>query len=294
MRYLVERRAGAALAAGLILWCAGAMTARADDPNTPGPQGRLARLFRSKGDQSAKPTSADNAATPTGLPPMPDPTFPPGSPTPAFLNNPATPSNAAGIYAGSGFGNPGPSTPPSSSGPANRIVPQPRNAKAATESDPLVTRISLGRSDSGGQFGMMMQVYADGTVIDGEGVHHVPRESLKPIVDAIQDGEILKQHGHCGGPPTDFVEQVHMVVYERNLGRLRASAFSYSGNTQGCDHSVRHVHKALDDIQAKISGTPSTSSIPAATASASQPMAAPHTASPAFPRNATRIGLSPR
>ena len=39
--------------------------------------------------------------------------------------------------------------------------------------------------------------------------------------------------GHCGAPATDYVESVHVIVYERSLGRLRANAFSYSGNPQG-------------------------------------------------------------
>ena len=73
--------------------------------------------------------------------------------------------------------------------------------------------------------------------------------TLKPVSDALQAGELYRLKGHCGGPATDYVEQVHVVVFERTLGRLRANSFSYSGNPQGCDHTVRHLHAALDGLQ---------------------------------------------
>jgi hypothetical protein len=135
----------------------------------------------------------------------------------------------------------------------SRIIPQPRVTRAVTDADPIVTRVSLARSDDGAQFGMFLQVYADGTVIDGEGVHQVGREGVKPVLDALQASELYRLKGHCGSPPTDFVEQVQMVVYERSLGRLRANAFSFSGNPQGCDHSVRHLQTVLDALQTKLS-----------------------------------------
>lgn len=134
-----------------------------------------------------------------------------------------------------------------------RIVPQPRISRPITEADPIVTRVTINRSDDGNAFGMFLQVFADGTVLDGEGVHHVGADVLKPIVEALQSGEFSRLKGHCGGPATDYVEQVHVVVFERTLGRLRANAFSYSGNPQGCDHAVRHLHAALDTLQARIS-----------------------------------------
>ena len=83
---------------------------------------------------------------------------------------------------------------------------------------------------------MFLQIFADGTVIDSEGVHHVRPADLKPIVEAVQSGELYRLRGHCGAPSTDFIEYVHIVVYERRLGRLQAHSFSYSGNPQGCDH----------------------------------------------------------
>ncbi len=149
--------------------------------------------------------------------------------------------------------------------PTPRIVPRPRVSRAATEADPLVSRVSLGRSDDGTQFGMFLQVFADGTVLDSEGTHHVDNQTLKPLVEAIQSSDLTRLKGHCGAPATDFIEQVHMVVYERNLGRLRATSFSYSGNPQGCDHAVRHLHATLEALQAKVSlhGSPATTSLPA-------------------------------
>jgi hypothetical protein len=121
-----------------------------------------------------------------------------------------------------------------------------------TESDPIVTRITLNRSDDGNQFGMFLQVYADGTVIDSEGVHQVGQDALKPIIEVLQSGELSRPKAHCGAPATDFVESVQVIVYERSLGRLRANAFSYSGNPQGCDNAIRHLHAALDSLQAKV------------------------------------------
>ena len=115
-----------------------------------------------------------------------------------------------------------PSTLPGSSASANgpRLTPKPRVNRPITEADPLVTRVSLGRSDNGSQFGMLLQVFADGTVIDGEGVHRVSPEALKPVVDAVASGEFAKLKGHCGGPAGDFIENVHVVVFERALGRI--------------------------------------------------------------------------
>ena len=173
--------------------------------------------------------------------------------------------------------------------PTPRIVPRPRVSRATTESDPLVTRVSLGRSDDGTQFGMFLQVFADGTVLDSEGTHHVDNATLKPLIEAIQSSDLTRLKGHCGAPATDFIEQVYVVVYERNLGRLRATSFSYSGNPQGCDHAVRHLHVTLEALQAKISrhGSPATTSGPATTP-------APNPATP-LPLGGTgeRIPLTP-
>ena len=180
------------------------------------------------------------------------------------------------------FANPAPpvSRPTSTASNAAqpRIVPQPRVSRAFTDADPLVTRVSLGRSDDGTQFGMFLQVYADGTVIDSEGVHHVGREAIKEVLNALELSDLSRIKGHCGGPSTDFVEQVQMVVYDRSLGRLRANAFSFSGNTQGCDHSVRHLQATLEALQARIS-RPAPGAVPSRVPThgvpAQTPMAAP-------------------
>ncbi len=141
---------------------------------------------------------------------------------------------------------------PLSNSPQPRIIPQPRTSRAITEADPIVTRISLGRSDDGTQFGMFLQVFADGTVIDSEGAHALGRQAVKGIFEALEAGELYRIKGHCGSPSTDFIEQVHMVIYERSMRGLRANAFSFSGNTQGCDHAVQRLQKALDGLQAKL------------------------------------------
>ena len=162
-----------------------------------------------------------------------------------------------------------------------RLVPQPRDSKPPTESDPLVTRVTLGRSDDGRQFGMFLQVFADGTVIDGEGVHTLGREAVRPVVDALAQGDLYRVKGHCGGPPTDFIELVHVVVYERSLGRLRANAFSFSGNSQGCDHAVKHLQTKLDELQARVARPASMGSV--------APVQAPWNAAPV---NAPAIQLN--
>ncbi len=141
-------------------------------------------------------------------------------------------------------------------GDSQRLTPRSRVSSAVTTADPVITRFALGRSNDGSSFGMFLQVFADGTVVNSEGVHHVRPADLKPIQDSVQSGELYRLRGHCGAPSTDFVEYVHLVVYERRFGRLQAHSFSYSGNPQGCDHAIRHLHSALENLQAKISRQP--------------------------------------
>ena len=66
---------------------------------------------------------------------------------------------------------------------------------AVTTADPVLTRFALGRSNDGSQFGMFLQVFADGTVIDSEGVHHLRAADLRPIVEAVQSGELYRVRG---------------------------------------------------------------------------------------------------
>jgi hypothetical protein len=209
-------------APGLLVVTLGQRCGRGDEPS------RLGRFFRFGGISAS---SSSRTASPSA--PASESTVP-ASPVDAL-----PPPEAAG---------------PAISGPSvtPRIIPRPRVSRPATESDPIVTRITLNRSDDGNQFGMFLQVFADGTLIDSEGVHHVSQDALRPLVDALQAGELYRLKGHCGAPATDFVESVHVTVYERSLGRLRANAFSYSGNPQGCDGAVRNLHATLDALQAKI------------------------------------------
>ncbi|HMB03598.1 MAG TPA: hypothetical protein VKP69_07640, partial [Isosphaeraceae bacterium] len=193
----------------------------------------------------------DSESHPSPAPSSPAPPYP--TPTAAQPSSAMTP----------------PATTPTTTA-SPRLVPQPRVSRPITEADPLVTRVTLNRSNDGNQFGMFLQVFSDGTVIDGEGAHRVGPDALKPVVTALQTGDFARLKGHCGGPATDYVEQVHVVVFERSLGRLRANAFSYSGNPQGCDHSVHHLHAALDALQAKIS-RPMTATNPGTPAHAATP-----------------------
>ena len=228
---------------GLAALIAGGMAlppAFAEDPQGSPPPRRLSRLFRSGGNAPESPANAARPSSPDLLGPPADVGAPPSL---GQGTNPAT--------AGS------------------RLIPQPRVNRPATESDPILTRVAIGRSDNGSQFGMFLQVFADGTVLDGEGTHHVGREALRPLVEAIQSTDAYRLKGHCGGPPTDFTEAVHVVVYDRSLGKLRANSFSYSGNPQGCDPGIKTLQAAIDAFQSKLAGPP-----PAAASTATAPASA--------------------
>jgi hypothetical protein len=239
------RRGAGVLASCALLVGSATLTTRADDP--PPARGPFARLFRlgSTTDSSTRPAST---AAPAVIYPTP-------------------PSSSAPV-----------STPsPSNEGPAPRISAQPRVSRPATEADPIVTRVAIGKSDNGGQFAMFLQVFADGTVIDGEGVHHLAPDAMRPLMDALRQGDLYRLKGHCGNPSTDFILQTHVVVYERSLGKLRATSFSYSGNPHGCDASVHKLHAALEAIQLKLS-----SSTPVASALAPNMPTAPSVSGPAL------------
>ena len=215
-----------------------ARTRRRPPPVARGP---IARLFRlgATSDSSARPASNANS-TPSPTVDLPDPDHRP-------RRRPSTPT-----------------LPPDSSTP--RITAQPRVSRPATEADPVVTRVALGRSDTGGQFAMFLQVFADGTVIDGEGVHHLASDAMRPLLEALRQGDLYRLKGHCGNPSTDFILQTHVVVYERLDGQApSATSFSsYSGNPHGCDASVHKLHAALEAIQLKLSPlTPVASGTPA-------------------------------
>ena len=186
----------------------------------------------------------------------------------------------------------GPETPMTSpaNGPTERLTPRSRVSTAVTNADPVLTRFALGKSNDGSSFGMFLQVFADGTVVDSEGVHHVRAADLKPILEAVQSGEMYRVRGHCGAPSTDFIEYVHIVAYERRLGRLQAHSFSYSGNPQGCDHVVRHLHNAIEGLQAKITRQPAQ---PSMAATPIGPVPAPMNPAPSLPATSSRTPALP-
>jgi len=72
----------------------------------------------------------------------------------------------------------------------------------------------------------------------------------------VASGDLSRNRGHCGAPSSDFIEEVQFIVYERRLGRLAAQPFSYSGNPQDCDHSVKHLHALIESLLLKLSGQP--------------------------------------
>jgi hypothetical protein len=160
-----------------------------------------------------------------------------------------------------------------------RLVPQPRNSRPVTDAPPLLTRVQIGRSDDGHTFGMFLQIYSDGTVIDTEGVHKVGRDVLAPVVEALRAADAGRIHGHCGSPPVDYIETVLLVVYDSSRGRLQANSFSYSGNTQGCSPGIRALQVALDGVQAKISPAPASMISPEPAANGDQTLA-PFSAQP--------------
>jgi hypothetical protein len=256
------------VAPGVLLMTLGVCTLRADDP------GFFGRLFRlgnpppsnsaaSSPNQSTSLPYSRNSESSSGVAPL----------------GPAGSSGSSNYSNGGGFNAP-PVTPPiPSNGPTPRLTPKPRVSAPVTTADPVLTRFALGRSNDGSQFGMSLQIFSDGTVIDSEGVHRMRGSDLRPIFEAVQSGEIYRLRGHCGAPSTDFTEYVHIIVYERRMGRLMAHSFSYSGNPQGCDHVVKHLHAALEGLQVKLSRQPMTNN-PAASAAPVSLGASPMMAQP--------------
>ena len=256
--------AGSACVASVLLQV---VPAQADEP------GRLGRLFRfGAASEPSKPAHSSNPASSLAT------STPPGG------------SSVIAPYrsVADSYSPPALTTPPTTASGSNALAPQPRITpksrvnKPITEADPLVTRLAVGRADGGSQFGMFMQVFADGTVIDGEGVHKVSPDALKPVIEAVSSNDFGKLKGHCGGPAGDTFENFHVVTYERAYGRLRANAFSYSGNPQGCDHAVHHLHKVLDELQMKMSAPAGMGNLNAAmTPTVVEPAMTPAASSPA-------------
>lgn len=217
---------------------------RADEP------GIFARFFR----------GVSNSPAPRPKTPAPRPAGPALDRSPTVL----APTSAISRFDGSTV--PGPthggggvpvSTPqpeaPVDSEALPKLTPKSRVNRPITTADPILARFALGRSNDGGQFAMFMEIFADGTVLDSEGVHRVRQADLNPVVEAIQNADFSRIRGHSGAPPTDFIDHVQIIVFDRRLGRLTAHPFSYSGNPQGSDHAVRHLHAALETLQLKLS-----------------------------------------
>jgi hypothetical protein len=248
-----------ALFAAIIFGAAPGLARAQDD------SGFLGRLFRGGG---SSPSSSSSATRPSGGNPYGrSPNAGAGGGQPGSPYAPMTGSNYGGLNQNPVM------TPPTASGPTQRVSPRPRTSPAVTNADPLLTRLALGRSSDGTQFGMFLQVFTDGTVIDSEGVHRLRSADLKPIMDVVQSGELYRARGHCGAPATDFIEYVNVVVYERRLGRLAAHSFSYSGNPQGCDNAIRQLHTTLENLQVKLSRHAGGSATAAGTTGNPRPLA---------------------
>jgi hypothetical protein len=268
-------RSLAAVSLGTVLALAPA--ARADEP------GFLGRLFRMGGSNSSK-APAGKPASPFGGKPAAAPGHdhdhnhdqgPNRDRSGDAFIPPAAPRAAVAPPAATALPGGGPSTPEVADASAPPITPRSRVSSAATEADPLLTRMALGRSNDGARFGMFMQVYADGTVIDSEGVHRLSPADVKPLADLVASGDLGRNRGHCGAPSGDYIEEIHVVVFERRLGRLTAQPFSYSGNPQGCDPSVRQLHAVVDNIQLRLGGQPAAAVATAVDAPAAAPVLAP-------------------
>jgi hypothetical protein len=291
MRGSLHRRLGVWIAPGLVGLAIVPSSARGDDGG-----GFFGRLFRLGGNQSSsapgdsqsprQPGESQHGAYESAFG---DIGSGGSSSTPANRPSrlPADSANAGPISTE------GPSTPDFGRNEAQpRLSPRSRVAAAVTAADPLLTRMALGRSNDGSHFGMFLQIFADGTVIDSEGVHRLSQSDIRPIAEAIQSGEVGRLRGHCGTPSNDFIEYVHVVVFERRMGRLQAHSFSYGGNPQGCDAGIRHLHGILESLQSKLSRTQAASAVPAAEESAPAPSAAARS-SAAPPAPAAVIPLTP-
>ncbi len=216
--------------------------ARADEP------GIFGRIFRGGNNSAAakpNPPSSNVSGLTYGRPPASSTT--PGSKfdsPPA--TNPAFGADSEPITTG---------LPEVTADQANlpKLTPKSRVNRPITNAEPILTRFALGRSNDGSQFAMFMEIFADGTVLDSEGVHHVRQADLQPVLEAIQSSDFSRIRGHSGAPPTDFIDNVQIIVFDRRLGRLTAHPFSYSGNPQGTDNAIRHLHMALEGLQLKLS-----------------------------------------
>jgi hypothetical protein len=262
---------GALVAPGLLVLAALPASAAGDDT---GFFGRLFRLGSNSSSSSSSNSRSSQASSRTSAASSPrDSTSAFGDIDSGRSSLPSTGSStrtSGPVPATGPLSTSGPSTPDfgEQTGQQPRLSPRSRSSSAVTSADPLLTRMALGSSNDGSKFGMFLQVFADGTVIDSDGVHRLGASDIRPIVEAIQSGEVGRIRGHCGTPSNDFLDYVHIVVFERRMGRLQAHSFSYAGNPQGCDNGIRILHAALDNIQAKLSRQPAPTAGPVANGAA--------------------------
>lgn len=241
-----------AIAIALGSACAAAPTvAHADGP------GLFGRLFKKKEARNANPAPRQN-----GLPGMTRPapgsagadpdahdhgSGPEGSSLP-FTNANANPEPAAPV--------PGPADPAQARNDPRPAAPT-ASSRPITEADPLLTRVSLIRGDKGQRFGVFLQIYTDGTVLDSQGIHRLQRSEMAPIIQAIQACDVTRRPAHCGGQSSDYLEAVQFVIHDRSSGKLRAHAFSCSGDIRTCDQGLQRLQMVLDELMTKFSGGPS-------------------------------------
>lgn len=185
---------------------------RADEP------GIFGRIFRGGNNQAAPNKPSTPAPNAPGL------TYgrsasPANAPGSKFDSIPA-PNGAGGIIPDA-VSTPQPEIT-GDQGAMPKLTPKSRVNRPITNAEPLLTRFALGRSNDGSQFAMFLEIFADGTVLDSEGVHHVRQADLQPVLEAIQSSDFSKIRGHSGAPPTDFIDHVQIIVFDRRLGRLTA------------------------------------------------------------------------
>lgn len=232
-----------AIAVALVAAWAAPTISHADGP------GLFGRIFKKRDARNNSP-----APRPNVLPPMTRPApGAAGAGAAGGANDPAPGSDSPLPFTNNA--NPAPVAP--NDAPGGR----PREATAAasrpiTEADPLLTRVSLIRGDRGQHFGVFLQIYMDGTVVDSQGVHRLSKGDLAPIVQAIQACDVTQRQPHCGGQSSDYLEAVQFVVYDRSGNKLRAHAFSCSGDFRGCDQGLQRLQVVLDELMAKLSGAP--------------------------------------
>lgn len=134
--------------------------------------------------------------------------------------------------------------------PPASLVPAPANG------DPLVTRLAVGRATDGSTFGLFLQVYADGTVMDSAGLHHADPARLGAVRDALAALPLDGLDHHYPGPAAGDLEVIQLIVYRRSKGKIQAVPVSYSGEPSGAPEEVRRLNEALEDFEIHLAGGP--------------------------------------